>query len=293
MSICIKSIFTCLLVLLLSGCLAEKAAEHEPSSSSTVQTPPSIEIKSGKEAEPTGERVFVDRYIPFGELREFVVLDQPEDVEAFRNAVKNAEPDLFNGDRNQAPADFGIRLEIDGVEKQYLLWLGRTGRGNGLLEDLNDRDSRYVLDSTTRKDLYERISEMRYDSKQAEKNGDIVQTLGGVVHMDTWQAFIENVEHKQADSVQIVGYTIEGDPIFNNLSYDGTDFHYYYDGTYDKFGSFGKESSTCQKLVTEPMETRMGGPGIVYRLNGCEGSSQGISENFWFAIPEKTPSSNL
>ncbi|WP_172198580.1 DUF4362 domain-containing protein [Saccharibacillus qingshengii] len=295
MSIWIKCVFAGLLLLTLGACSPEEAKPPEPVSSPFDRMPDTIPIQPVKSLEPAGEQVITYRYIPFGELREFVTFTQPEEVEAFRHAVKTAKPDPFKGDRNQAKADFGVRLEMDGIEKTYLLWLENAGQGEGLIEDLNDRGSRFILGAKPRKDLYDRIHNVRYDSERAEKNGDIVPMFGKVAHMSTWKAFVENVEHKRPDSVQFTSYTIEGDPIFDNLSYDGRSIHYVYDNSYEKFGLSDKASYTCQKITAQPLAIKRGGPGTLYRLGGCTGtgdSSHAEEEQFGFPIPDKTAKRN-
>ncbi len=300
MSIWIKSAAVVLLFA-LGACSAEQAAPSEPVSSPFARMPDTVPIKPGSSPEPAGERVIAYRYIPFGELREFVTLEQREDAAAFREAIKRAKPASSGQRRSEVPADYGIRLVVDGEEKTYLLWLGSSGGGPGIVQDLQDRDARYVLGSEDRQDLYDRIDATRYDSERAEKNGDIVQTYGRVIHMETWTDFIQNVDSGRSDSVQFTGYTIEGDPIFDNLSYDGSHIYYAHDNSHDSFGLPAKPSYTCEKIITQPLDVKRGGPGILYRLDGCTGASKDASketseetsaQQFWFPVPESTVTGN-
>ena len=60
-----------------------------------------------------------------------------------------------------------------------------------------------------------------YSSEEAAQNGDVVHVHGTFLNLDKWDGFLRNVEDKKEDRVRLTQYTIEGDPIFYELVYDG------------------------------------------------------------------------
>lgn len=68
-----------------------------------------------------------------------------------------------------------------------------------------------------------------YRYEQAIKNGDVVNLHGKISNWERWEQFIKNVDQQKADQVRITSYTTEGDPIFEELVYNGNGIEYAYD----------------------------------------------------------------
>lgn len=116
-----------------------------------------------------------------------------------------------------------------------------------------------------------------YHSDQAMKNGDVVNIHGKYFNYDKWQAFLNNLVSKTNSKVRITSYTIEGDPIFYELTYDGTLIHYTFDNSMDKFSSdVGRQSTSCERVDTK--KTEDGREGFV--LIDCNNTNTG--NTFWF-----------
>lgn len=106
-----------------------------------------------------------------------------------------------------------------------------------------------------------------YPQEEAFENGDVVVGLEGETkNFDRFEVFLESVDRGRSDEIRITTYTIEGDPIFYNLQYNGEQIVYTYDNTEDGYGSGkGKRSTNCSQLNKLDTED-----GVEYRLSGCE-----------------------
>ncbi|MFC3801150.1 DUF4362 domain-containing protein [Cohnella sp. GCM10012308] len=107
-----------------------------------------------------------------------------------------------------------------------------------------------------------------YEVEQAVENGDVVNVHGKMYNLDKWKLFLANLETGVANQVRITQYTIEGDPIFYELVYDGAEvLAYTYDNSRDGFGSdAGRPSTICRGIAIE--ENKESGPH--YKLTGCD-----------------------
>jgi hypothetical protein len=115
-----------------------------------------------------------------------------------------------------------------------------------------------------------------YSSEIAEQNGDVVHIFDKVLNEEKWKQFIHNVNEKSKDQVRITQYTIEGDPIFYELVYDGDNIKFTYDNSLDTNGSDRKRPSTlCKKIGTKQRETGH----KYYSLVGCDNNT---GDSFWF-----------
>lgn len=113
------------------------------------------------------------------------------------------------------------------------------------------------------------------------KDSDIVFKQDAITNnLDKLEGFIVNVENGKEDKIRIVRRTIEGDPIFDTLDYNGENIKYTYDNSQDKFGGSdkGTESGTCENLESEKSEM-----GFKYYLTKC---SSETGKYFDFEIPE-------
>ncbi|GED17043.1 DUF4362 domain-containing protein [Aneurinibacillus migulanus] len=114
--------------------------------------------------------------------------------------------------------------------------------------------------------------ETGYPLEMAMRSGDVVGVHGQVFNLEKLEVFMLNVQKKKDSNVKIVQYTIEGDPIFRELDYEGGRIHIVIDNAADKFTGTGKGKSkvTCSQIKKETSrekaETR-------YFLDGCNGES--------------------
>ena len=84
-----------------------------------------------------------------------------------------------------------------------------------------------------------------------ENEEDIVDKHGEVANFERMEEFLSNIEWQSEDQIRIVHYTLEGDPIIQEVDFDGEIFTYVYDNTHDNFGSPEVTTSTCTELKTK------------------------------------------
>ncbi|MFB6468980.1 DUF4362 domain-containing protein [Cytobacillus sp. Hz8] len=94
-----------------------------------------------------------------------------------------------------------------------------------------------------------------YNSQEAIKRGDIVYQ-NEVVNLERLKQFLINLSNKKEDTIRITGYTIEGDPIFHDLQFDGKVIQYTYDNSNDHFAGDdkGTEKDVCKEVVKKENE---------------------------------------
>lgn len=117
--------------------------------------------------------------------------------------------------------------------------------------------------------------EKPYPPEKAIENGDVVNLHGNYSNLDIWRNFIEKFENKQESKVRITRYTIEGDPIFHELIYNGKEIEYTYDNSMDAYGGDRTENTICEGLLRKLIEGEE-----VYILNSC--ASDKIGNTFHF-----------
>ncbi|WP_082588135.1 DUF4362 domain-containing protein [Paenibacillus sp. Soil724D2] len=139
-----------------------------------------------------------------------------------------------------------------------------------LLISCNKNDGRNVVSD------FPKVSKP-YHSEQAVKNGDVVNIHGTYFNIEKWKTFLGNLESNQPSKVRITQYTVEGDPIFYELTYDGNLVHYTFDNSMDAFGSDLRRPSTICKSI-EKKKAEQGMEGFI--LKGCDNSKTG--DTFWF-----------
>lgn len=85
----------------------------------------------------------------------------------------------------------------------------------------------------------------------AIKRGEVVNVHGHIYNYSNFKAFIRNVEEQKVDTIRITNYTIEGDPIFYVLNFDGTKINMEIDKSKDKHRGNGpsKINVSCQQIV--------------------------------------------
>ncbi|MFS0783258.1 DUF4362 domain-containing protein [Bacillus sp. 1P06AnD] len=74
--------------------------------------------------------------------------------------------------------------------------------------------------------------------------------------------FIKNTETGKKDSIRVVAYTKEGDPILTDLIYNGEQLEITEDTTRDEYGSGEIITFGCEKILVE---------GNKYSIIGCQG----------------------
>ncbi|MEK3987372.1 DUF4362 domain-containing protein [Paenibacillus sp. FSL K6-3166] len=97
---------------------------------------------------------------------------------------------------------------------------------------------------------------------------DVINSHGMIVkNLKKLDAFIQN----KAGTQRVVHYTIEGDPIFNDLKYTDQGIEMRHDNSEDTFGSPQVTTYTCQNLVRNETDKLLS-----YTLTGCEGEQAKI-----------------
>lgn len=119
--------------------------------------------------------------------------------------------------------------------------------------------------------------EKPYPPEKAIENGNVVNLHGKYSNLDIWRNFVEKFENKQASKVRITKYTIEGDPIFYELIYNGKEIEYTYDNSMDAYGGDRVGNTICEGLQKKFVESIS---DEVYILNGC--ASEDIGNTFHF-----------
>jgi hypothetical protein len=105
-----------------------------------------------------------------------------------------------------------------------------------------------------------------YGSEEAIKKGDIVYRKE-VFNLERFEQFLINLSNKKEDTIRVTGYTDEGDPIFQDLQFDGKVIHYIYDNSNDEYGGKdkGRETDVCKEVIGK--ESTQG--EIDYLISGC------------------------
>lgn len=119
-----------------------------------------------------------------------------------------------------------------------------------------------------------------YGSEEAIKRGDIVYQ-NEVVNLERFEKFLNNLSNKKEDTIRVTGYTDEGDPIFQDLRFDGEVIHYIYDNSNDAYAGKdkGKETDVCKEVIEK--ENTQG--EIEYLISGCSKNIQ----NFLIRVEKK------
>jgi hypothetical protein len=97
------------------------------------------------------------------------------------------------------------------------------------------------------------------------KNNEIINIHGNVKNLDRLDLFVENVATKKSDDIKITHYTIEGDPIYDEVTFDGKQLSITNDNSEDKFGSGEIFTYTCKSMTKNESETE-----LEYLLTYCK-----------------------
>jgi hypothetical protein len=97
------------------------------------------------------------------------------------------------------------------------------------------------------------------------ENNEIINMHGTVKNLNRLDHFVEDVAAKKSDEINITHYTIEGDPIYDKVTYDGKQLTITNDNTEDKFGSGEIFTYTCKNMIKNESDTE-----LEYLLMDCE-----------------------
>jgi hypothetical protein len=117
-----------------------------------------------------------------------------------------------------------------------------------------------------------------YGSEEAINRGDVVYQ-NEVFNLNRFEQFKQNVSNEKEDRIRVTGYTDEGDPVFQDLDFDGKVIHYTYDNSNDQFagGNRGKISDFCKTIVEKENEL-----GTDFLVSDCSKNN----EEFLFRLEE-------
>jgi Domain of unknown function (DUF4362) len=100
------------------------------------------------------------------------------------------------------------------------------------------------------------------------EKGDVIDMHGSVTHLEKMDEFIDSVTRNQHATLRLIRYTIEGDPIFHDLSYQNQTIEYRLDSTEDQFGKGEVATYFCDALERKETDTL-----LQYTLTGCTGNN--------------------
>ncbi|MBO0586892.1 DUF4362 domain-containing protein [Sporosarcina sp. E16_8] len=113
-----------------------------------------------------------------------------------------------------------------------------------------------------------------YTSEKAVLNGDVVNMHGPIYNYPVFESFLESMEMKEAATVRIANYTLEGDLTLYNISSEGSTINLEIDRS--KHKSRGndpvKVNMTCTDLIEEE-----GQQLFVYTLKECDSSVESFT----------------
>lgn len=122
-----------------------------------------------------------------------------------------------------------------------------------------------------------------YGPDEAEKRGDIVDLHGMIRNEQRLEEFLSNVQKGRKDKVRITQYTVEADPVFHDLSYDGNSIRYRFDNSQDAYGDGKVRTSSCSGLSNDTVTEHYASGDIElteYKLTGCTGKNAELAHSF-------------
>jgi hypothetical protein len=85
------------------------------------------------------------------------------------------------------------------------------------------------------------IKANHYDRSVSKENTIDYNRLSKEVNTDRFDEFLKNVEDENKDRINIIHYTIEGDPLITQLYFNGKDVIIYEDNSKDGWGGPDKD----------------------------------------------------
>ena len=105
------------------------------------------------------------------------------------------------------------------------------------------------------------------------KDVDVLNTYRGIVGFERMQDFYDTIQKGIASDIRIVHYTIEGDPIVTDLTFNGESLEVEHDGWGAGQGSGGTTTNSCGNLIEESTPTN-----ITYIATDCSDIPNGEDE---------------
>lgn len=99
---------------------------------------------------------------------------------------------------------------------------------------------------------------------------EVIDMHGQVENRERLDAFVENVQSSLKDKIRLTRYTIEGDPIYHDLDFDGTLLNFRLDTTEDQFGQGNVTTYECKQISKSESDTE-----TKYLLDGCANGQTG------------------
>jgi len=226
-------------------------------------------------SENNEDQVIVSRTLGFGRVNAklYGTFTKKEEISVFEEAFLSA--DKMEGKLDIVRSDYDLVLVEGGKRKELHLWVD-THSKHGMFTYVSNTGQGYRLTEQSTRALYDMIWGLKYSPEQAEANGDVVNLHGKLLNPDVWAKFVSNAQAGSKDEVQVVQYTIEDDPIFNNMSFDGETIRNIYDNTHDVYGRPIKRYSFCNSL-----EEKKSDRGMIYTLASC---GEGEAQEGWFNL---------
>lgn len=100
-------------------------------------------------------------------------------------------------------------------------------------------------------------------------SNEIINIHGNVKNLERLDEFVTNVSNQKSDEIRVTHYTIEGDPIYDEVVFNGKQLSITHDTTEDAFGSKERNSYTCQNIERTESKT-----DLEYMLLDCEADGQ-------------------
>lgn len=103
-----------------------------------------------------------------------------------------------------------------------------------------------------------------YDISTATTNGDTIRSISGVFNLVNLDDFMKYYNRSKFDYIRITSYTVEGQPIIQEIVYQDGKLRLTIDTTRDDFGLKSIKSYTVNKLAKTEVEAN-GNSWIEYR----------------------------
>ncbi|RZT23787.1 DUF4362 domain-containing protein [Fictibacillus sp. BK138] len=101
---------------------------------------------------------------------------------------------------------------------------------------------------------------------------EVVIGHNAIENADRFQAFSKRVSQKQKDEIRIMQRTIEGDPIYQDVRFDGKKYEYTHDSREDAYGSKEVTKDTCKEFRVIETNTE-----TTALLEKCDNRIEGIT----------------
>lgn len=86
------------------------------------------------------------------------------------------------------------------------------------------------------------------DKAEKDHADQVVIGHNSIENADRFLAFLKRVSHQQKDEIRIMQRTIEGDPIYQNVRFDGKKYKYTHDSREDAYESKEVTKDTCKNF---------------------------------------------